>query len=160
LGANENAFIQPGYLNTAGKLNPFWENYYKSVQGVATANHQDIRPTVFALDQYKALNDPRMEALFVAIEGEYNGVLFGNPNVSPEYSRANTSAFKGPSENGGQPSALFKSPTQPSVLMGSFESLFLQAEAAQRGWLASSAEELYEAAIRESFAYMEADLAN
>lgn len=155
LGANENAFIQPGYLNTAGKLNPFWENYYKSVQGVATANHQDIRPTVFALDQYKALNDPRMEALFVAIEGEYNGVLFGNPNVSPEYSRANTSAFKGPSENGGQPSALFKSPTQPSVLMGSFESLFLQAEAAQRGWIDGDPKSYYEAAIQESFKYMD-----
>lgn len=154
LGESENAFVQPGYLNTAGKLNPFWENYYKSVQGVATANYQDIRPTVFALDQYKALNDPRMPAMYVEIEGEYNGVLFGNPNVSAEYSRANTSVFKGPGENGGQPSALFKSPTQASVLMGSFESLFLQAEAAQRGWIAGNANELYEAGIRESFKYM------
>ncbi len=157
LGSGETASVQPGYLNTAGKLNPFWENYYKSVQGVATANYQDIRPTEFVLEQYKTLDDPRLSALYVSVAGEYNGVIFGNPDVSPEYSRVNTSAFKGPNENGGQPAALFKSSTQASVLMGSFESLFLQAEAAQRGWIGGTAKSFYEAAITESFKYMGVD---
>lgn len=156
LNAGENAFVQPGYLNTAGKLNPFWENYYKSVQGVSTTNHQDIRPTEFVLEQYALRNDPRAENLYVQVGGTTNGVLFGNPSAgSPEYNRANTSMFKGPAENGGQPAALFKAFNQPSVLMGSFESLFLQAEAAQRGWIAGSAKALYEQAIQESFSYME-----
>lgn len=157
LGAGEDALVQPGYLNTAGKLNPFWENYYRNVQGVSTANHQDIRPTVFVIEQYELRNDPRLATLYVAIDDAYNGVLFGNPDTAPEFSRSNTSALKGPQENGGAPAALFKSSAQPSVLLSSFESLFLQAEAAQRGWIAGSAKALYEAGIRTSFSYMEVD---
>lgn len=157
LGAGDNAFVQPGYLNTAGKLNPFWENYYKSVEGVSTANYQDIRPTTFAIEQYEIRNDPRLVTLYTTVAGNYQGVLFGNPNVSPEYSRANTSAFKGPSENDGDPGAIFKGYNQPSVLLGAFESLFLQAEAAQRGWIGGTAKNYYEQAISASFEYMEVD---
>jgi hypothetical protein len=155
LGAGESALVQPGYLTTAGKLNPFWENYYRTVQNVSTANHQDIRPTAFLINTYKQRNDPRLATLYVAVGTDYKGVLFGNPNAEPEYERANTSAFKGPNENGNAPAGLFKSATQASVLMGSFESLFLQAEAAQRGWITGSAKSLYESAIQESFKYLE-----
>ncbi|GAB3247865.1 SusD/RagB family nutrient-binding outer membrane lipoprotein [Larkinella harenae] len=155
LGVGENAFVQPGYLNTASKLNPFWENYYRNVQGASTGNHQDLRPTVFVLDQYKLRNDPRLETLYSAVGTDYKGVLFGNPNAEAQYNRANTSAFKGPQENNNRPGGLFKTATQPSVLMGSFESLFLQAEAAQRGWISGSAKTFYEQGMQESFKYME-----
>ncbi len=156
LNASENAFIQPGYLNSAAKLNPFWENYYKTVAAKATANYTAIRPTTYAINQYSSLNDPRLANLYVAIGGVYKGVLFGNPSSSdPQYSQTNTSAFKGPAENNNNPAALFKSSTQPSVLMSSFESLFLQAEAAQRGWISGNAQQYYEEAIKQSFKYME-----
>jgi len=159
LGAGESVLAQPGYLNTASKLNPFWESYYRNVEGAATVNYQDIRPTVFAIEQYEQRNDPRLSQLYVDIDGAYKGVQFGDPVVDHEqYGRAATSAFKGPQENNGQPAALFKNSTQPSLLMGSFESLFLQAEAAQRGWLSASAKDLYEEAIGESFKYMEVDV--
>ncbi len=156
LKAGDNALLQPGYLNTAGKMNPFWESYYKNVQGRATANHLAIRPTSYLINKYSSLNDPRLALLYVAVGGQYKGVLFGNPQASdPAYNQANTSALKGPAENGNQPAALFKSLVQPSVLMTAAESLFLQAEAAQRGWLSGSAQAFYEEAIRESFKYME-----
>lgn len=153
IGIGESATVQPGYLLTAGKMNPFWENYYRNVQGVATANYIDIRPTSFVLQQYQLRNDPRIEQLYVAVNGQYNGVLFGNPNAEAKYNRNVTSAFKGPQENANRTGGLFKSAQQPSVLLGSFESLFLQAEAAQRGWLNASAKLLYEQAISESFVY-------
>jgi hypothetical protein len=156
LGAGETAAVQPGYLNTSGKLNPLWESNYRTVQGVTTGNYVDLRPTTFAVEQYKSRNDPRLSTLYVPVGTAYKGVLFGNPNVDAQYNRAATSAFRGPQENAGRPAALFKSATQPSVLLGSFESLFLQAEAAQRGWLTGvSAKTLYESAIQESFSYME-----
>src|SRR5690606_407141 len=79
LAAGENAFVQPGYLNTTSKLNPFWENYYRNVEGAVTANFQDIRPTVFAIEQYAERNDPRLSQLYVAVNGNYNGVRFGDP---------------------------------------------------------------------------------
>jgi hypothetical protein len=158
LAQGQHALVQPGYLQTAGKMNPFYESYYRNVQQAATANYQDIRPTTFVLDRYRELNDPRLGQLYVAVNGSYNGVIFGDPVVNQAlYGRANTSALKGPLENNGQPAGLLKSPTQASVLMGSFESLFLQAEAAQRGWISQSAEELYNAAITESFVYLGLD---
>jgi hypothetical protein len=158
LGVGENALVQPGYLNTATKMNPFWENYYRNVEGAETPNYLDIRPTEFAIGQYEQKNDPRLQALYVPVDNDYRGVRFGDPVVNHNtYGRAVTSPFRGPAENNGQPAALFKSATQPTVLMGSFESLFLQAEAAQRGWLSSSAKDLYEQAIQESFSYMEVD---
>ncbi|QNL49616.1 SusD/RagB family nutrient-binding outer membrane lipoprotein [Olivibacter sp. SDN3] len=157
LSVGEHALIQPGYLNTAGKLNPFWETYYQNVQGNATNNYVDLRPTVFAIEQYSDRNDPRLALLYVPVDNteNYQGVLFGNPNETAQYNRSNTSPFRGPSQNNNQPAALFKSSTQPTVLLGSFESLFLQAEAAQRGWIDGDTKLLYENAISESFAYME-----
>ena len=157
LGAGEHALVQPGYLNTAGKLNPFWENYYRTVQGVSTGNHVDLRPTDYAVEQYQLRNDPRLKTLYApsVAEGLYRGVRFGDPTPGNEQSRNYTSAFLGPNENGGKPAALFKSATQPSVLMGSFESLFLQAEAAHRGWINADAANIYRQGIAESFSYMQ-----
>ncbi|HRQ50680.1 MAG TPA: SusD/RagB family nutrient-binding outer membrane lipoprotein, partial [Agriterribacter sp.] len=86
--------------------------------------------------------------------GEYTGVPLGTEDAA--FSMANTSPFLGPLENGGQPGALFKRSTQSSVLLGSFESLFLQAEAAERGWISGNAKAYYNLAIEESFTYMEA----
>lgn len=155
LGIGEHAAVDPGYQNTTGKINPFWESYYRNVQGAPTANHRMIRPTVYLLDQYKERNDPRLARLYVDVNGEYNGVVFGNPNDGDqEYSESNTSPFKGPSENNGNPTGLFKTFNQASILMSSFESLFLQAEAAQRGWIDGSAKSFYESAIQESFAHL------
>lgn len=155
LSVGENAYVDPGYLNSTGKLNPFWENYYRNVQGAAVANYRIIRPTVYLLDQYELRNDPRLEKLYVAVNGEYKGVLFGNPDAgNPIYDEENTSSFKGANENNGNPTGLFKKFNQPSVLLSSFESLFLQAEAAQRGWISGNVKTFYEDAIKESFNYL------
>lgn len=155
LNLGESALLQPGYQTTAGKMNPFYENYYRNVQNAVTANYQDIRPTVFLLEKYKALQDPRLTRIYTAVNGEFRGVIFGDPVVNHDvYGRAVTSAFKGPEENGGLPAGLLKNPTQASVLMGDFESLFLQAEAAHRGWLNLPAGDLYRKAIQASFQYL------
>ncbi|MFZ5431153.1 MAG: SusD/RagB family nutrient-binding outer membrane lipoprotein [Bacteroidota bacterium] len=155
LSAGQNALVQPGYLQTAGKMNPFYERYYRNVQNVVTANYQDIRPTEYLLESYLASNDPRLDRLYTKVNGSYKGVRFGDPVVDrTRYGRDVTSAFRGPAENGGQPAGLFKSPVQASVLMTSAESIFLQCEAAWRGWITAPAESLYRDAIGESFNYL------
>ncbi|WP_143959778.1 SusD/RagB family nutrient-binding outer membrane lipoprotein [Litoribacter populi] len=148
---NQHAQVDPGYLNTAGKMNPFWERYYRDVQGNATANHQNIRPTTFLISQLQDRNDPRLTKLFQPVNGEFKGVIFGNSDAGdPAFERVNTSAFLGPAENG-SPTGLFRSHNQASMMMSSFESLFLQAEAAQRGWISGSPADFYNRAILESF---------
>ncbi|MFW0718322.1 SusD/RagB family nutrient-binding outer membrane lipoprotein [Pedobacter sp. N23S346] len=155
LELNQNVTLKPGYENTAGKLNPFWETYYRNVQGATTAAYDNLRPTTFLIDQYKQRNDPRMAKIYQAVAGDYKGVLFGNPNATAEYNRSVTSALRGPQENGNAAAGLLKSALQPLLLMGAFESLFLQAEAAQRGWITGNAKTLYERGIQSSFAYNE-----
>lgn len=158
LGKGEHAAAVPGYQNSAGKLNPFWESYYRDVQGASTSNHRMIRPTVYLLDQYHQRNDPRTEKLYVAVNGEYKGVLFGNPDPGNSiYDEKNTSAFNGATDNNGVSTGLFNKFNQASILLSSFESLFLQAEAAERGWINGSAKTFYENAIQESFNYLSVD---
>jgi hypothetical protein len=150
----EHAMVNPGYLNSTGKLNPFWASYYRDVQGNATANHQNLRPTTFLIERYQALIDPRLEFIYQDVNGAYNGVIFGNPDTgNPDFARSNTSPLKGPQENAGEPTGLLHAFDQSSVLMTAFESLFLQAEAAQRGWIQAEAAELYKEAIKASMVY-------
>ncbi|MFD2035825.1 SusD/RagB family nutrient-binding outer membrane lipoprotein [Belliella marina] len=155
LGAGEIAAVNPGYLNSNGKMNPFWASYYRDVQGNATANYQNIRPTIYLIQQLQDKNDPRLDRLYVSIDGAYNGVIFGNSEAgNPAYERNTTSAFRGPNENSNQATGIFHALNQSSVILGDFESLFLQAEAAQRGWISQSVEDLYNQAITQSFSYL------
>jgi hypothetical protein len=159
LDIGEDALINPGYLNSAGKLNPLWENYYRTADGNTTANHLNIRPTEYLVDMMKSKNDPRMTSIYVQADGEVKGVVFGNPDAgNPAYDANKTSAFKGPSENNNEPTGIFHSFSQSSVLMSSAESLFLQAEAAARGWISEDAGALYNLAVRASFQYYKTDL--
>lgn len=161
LALGENALINPGYLNSAGKLNPVWENYYRTVDGKTTANHLNIRPTQYLVDLMNAKNDPRLLSLYQSVDGEIKGVIFGNPDAgNPEYDAAATSAFKGPVENNNQATGIFHALNQSSVLMTGTESLFLQAEAAVRGWISGNSETLYNQAIRASFQYYKTNLSS
>ena len=101
-----------------------------------------------------------MAKVYQLAAGDYKGVLFGNPNAAGEYNRAATSALRGPQENASAAAGLLKNALQPLVLMGAFESLFLQAEAAQRGWITGSAKTFYEQGIQASFAYTEVPAAS
>jgi len=49
---------------------------------------------------------------------------------------------------------ILASPTQSAWIMPACESLFLQAEAVQRGYLAGNASSLYQSAVSESFRIM------
>ena len=57
---------------------------------------------------------------------------------------------------------IVKTPQQDQLIFSDFESLFLQAEAVQRGWITGDAKALYESAVTQSFIYLafEEDPAN
>lgn len=156
LSEGETVTVNPGY--SSSQPNNFYTKFYRDQGGSTTSVHHYIRPTEFLIEQYQTRNDPRIRQLYIAIDGEFNGVIFGNENTSdPRYHPENTSAFLGPEENGHRPAGIFKSPEQPNILFSSFESLFLQAEAAERGWISESADRLYKSAILESFRQTEID---
>lgn len=151
---SEDALVNPGFA--ADNLNPFWSTYYRNQSGKVVTTYTYLRPTQYIIDRYEELGDPRLEQLYVpTADGAYKGVIFGYSGSDEAYNSDNTSPFRGPSENGQKPAAILKSSSQGFVLMSAAESYFLQAEAAQRGWITADAKTLYEAGIRASCEYME-----
>ncbi len=149
LGAGQSAEVNPGYLSTSSKLNPYWESYHRNAAGSETQNYRAVRPTLFLFAQYDAYNDPRKTANYeMPVDTNiYNGVALGEATGGPDvnkYKYGKTSAIKA----GG---AILRTATAATPILTAEESLFLQAEAAERGWISANASTLYEEAISESF---------
>ena len=147
LGAGEGAMVQPGYSASTNKQNPFWDRFFDP-SGAARADglayyvaNQD------ALDFLGNSNDPRLTAFFspgsTAPGNAYIGAYYGQSASLPVGS---TEAIIG--------DGLLQAATQPSILLSDYESLFIQAEAAQRGLIAGDPQTLYEAAITANFEYV------
>src|SRR6187397_805105 len=144
----------PGYGASAGKLNPFSENWGYNASGGAQALARYPRPTEYLFTTLKAANDTfRMKRLAYPNGGEgampeitpnYLGVPFG---VSSGYLSQNTS-YIGPSQIKKGDYA------RPMLLMTNAESQFLLAEAKQRYagvTLPSTAQAYYEQGVKEAF---------
>jgi hypothetical protein len=116
--------------------NPVYENR-------RTEGRDDHGISGALVDTLKSLNDPRLDlyAEPAALDGAFRGWYNGHARTAEalnHYSRIGT-FWRGPTAGG-----------TPSVIMSYAELLFLQAEAAQRGWIGASAAELYHDGIRAS----------
>ena len=147
IGTDEGALVNPGYLNNANQMNPTYAvfytasganvdggfNYYKANQDIidfmwAKANYGDLR--VFTLYQpYSG----------TSLKGNYFGVGSQlSPTASSSIGTGNIQSFN-----------------QSAPIITDVESLFLQAEAAQRGWIGAvaDAKTYYDAALLASYKY-------
>lgn len=142
LEAGENASVNPGYTNSDNRQSPFYGTFGYAVNGSNVELNNQYRGNKYAIDFYRSTNDDRLGFFYAPAStgGAYTGTSFGdNVNVLPN---TRTSAI-GP--------GLLAGPDQDAVILSSHESFFLQAEAAQRGWIAGSAQTFYETAITESY---------
>ena len=140
------ALVQPGYSNSAGKGNPFWQRYYDLSGGQVSSFGDFWAPHDFAVNFYKSNNDPRLNREFKPVSGTTNtfvgnklGLTNGNP-TNGKYSLFGPGVLVGP--------------TAPAVMMLAAESYFLQAEAAVLGYIPGDAQALYQNGIVESFRYL------
>ena len=150
IGAGQTASVQPVYVQDNGKQNPFWNSYERLYTGDLA--DQFNRANNFLLNLFRNNNDIRYTYVYdqaaSPISGNiYYGYNYGEslPNSDP-YKAANSSGVGGP--------GLAKSPAQAQWLFTSVESMFLQAEAIQRGWLPGDGLTAYTNAVRESFAWL------
>lgn len=143
LGSGENAQVNPGYQNSTNQQNPFYAYFGYGVTGSPTDQNNQYRANKYALDFYRSTNDPRIGAYYFPVGG--TGTTFFATNFGDlANAQPNTSVSAiGPS--------LLQGATQSAVIMSSHEALFLQAEAAQRGWITSDPKTLYQQAITDSF---------
>lgn len=142
LKAGETVTSTPGYLKTAGKQNPFWENYVQQASGSDAGTKQAYVSSAFFINTLQDdLKDPRLSRLAAKNNaGIYVGVPLGDGNDSNLFPKR---SWFGP--------AIIKSFDQPMVLMTAAESFFLQSEAAQRTYTSADPKALYEAGVTEAF---------
>ncbi|UYQ91854.1 SusD/RagB family nutrient-binding outer membrane lipoprotein [Chitinophaga horti] len=149
LGVDDGAYANPGYTAATNKQNPFWDAFYKDAAGNEKSDYQALRPTQYIVNRYKNTNDPRLLRMYDVVNGGYKGVILGQNTGD-----AQSKLFIADSTSQFSAAGVLKAASQSVVLLSSFEALFLQAEAVQRGWIAGNVQELYEDAITESFIFL------
>lgn len=139
------ALVQPGYVNSTGKGNPFWQRFYNLTGGQIASFGDFWAPNEFAVNFYKSNNDPRLAQEYspVASSGKVIGNKLGLTNGNP--TNGNYSLF-GP--------GVLKAPDAPAVMMLAAESDFLQAEASALGYISGNDQSLYQMGIKASFKYL------
>lgn len=164
LGAGQTAFVNPGYAtDQSGHLSPLWSARGYNING-GVANLQQ-RPNTYFMAKLSGLHDPRTPFFYCSDD---NGQVEGNPTGLP--TNANSTYIGsgvGPDPSNPLPRpygiggpnlyGILQSPTQPAILLSSWESLFLQAEAAHRGLLPggdAAAKAFYQQAITDNFNYL------
>lgn len=137
LGLGDDALVNPGY--TTGKLNPLYGYYYKAYQSSGDGYNSTVASD-YAVTSYLATNDPRISYFYTKnpTAATYLGSVFGDPSGTPK------------SANIGAP---LLNATGDAVIMTAAESLFLQAEAAYRGYITGDPQTLYQNAVLASFQY-------
>jgi Starch-binding associating with outer membrane len=144
LGEGEDALVNPGYSTAANtQENPLFLDIAQTVTGSPGTNNVYWRANNYAVNFYTNNNDPRLEYFYVP--AQTTGTVVGRDigSTSGTEGNGNVSAVNGP--------GVAKGADQSAVIIGAFESLFLQAEAVQRGYLTGDAAALYKSAVEQSF---------
>jgi hypothetical protein len=148
IGTGEGISNNPGYTNTAGKQNPFWAYYGYQVSGEKTAYHGYMLASTYGMNFLKNNNDPRLGKYYTTINDDagstYVSLQWGQDVNFDQTLQTVSGIGKG----------ILKSFDQDQPIMTDFESLFIQAEAAQRGYITGDAKALYEAAVKANFVYL------
>jgi len=157
----QDALVNPGYLNTAGKQSPLWSAYGVDPGGsLYSDGYNYLRGGGASVEFFKDNNDPRLFYVF-APDGSapnksefvqtidtferYHGVYYGDRTAA---------AAQGNTGTVGIGNGVMNNYGAPVPLMLAAESYFLQAEAAERGWTSDDAETLYNEGITASFEYL------
>ncbi|SFA43293.1 Starch-binding associating with outer membrane [Pedobacter suwonensis] len=149
INAGASANVNPGFAVIKDQQNPFWAAYKLTELGAVVDDYN--RANNYILGKFRNNEDIRYQYVFspaaTPLNGNtYYGYNYGEtiPNSAPK--AINSSDVAGP--------GLAKSATQDQWLFTSVESLFLQAEAIQRGWISGNAQTAYRAAVQESFVWL------
>jgi hypothetical protein len=152
ISGTADAAINPSYTNNAGnQQNPLWSDIGFTTTGSLAGNGDYFRANTYGVGFYKATNDPRINNFYTPVKttGVVKGRIFGSTDGSE--TNSNISAIGGNLTGKAQDSGTLKAPTQGAIILSSAESLFLQAEAMERGYLTGSAATTYQAAVTQSF---------
>ena len=132
------ALVQPGFSNLPTKQNPFYNDY-----GPGSQNYNSFCANQVMINFLDSINDPRVSYYYAPSPA---GPIGGEPLGNNTYNLASNTSPLGPS--------LLKSPSQPGIIMLAAQSLFMQAEAVQRGLMTGDAAALYQQGVEASFSFL------
>ena len=147
LNAGENVSVNPGYSNATDKQNPFYAAFGLTPSGAAASTNNT--PNNYFVKVILGSTDPRLSQFYqTPIAGTDYGAQNGNKTPG---GAVIVGSGMGPGLLGANKSL------SDQFILPAFESLFFQAEATARGWLAggdAATKTLFDAAIAESFAWL------
>ncbi len=157
----DDALVNPGYLNSAGKQNPYWGTYGATPGGsLYSDGYKYLVGGGAAVTFFKGKNDRRLFYAYApdgsdpsttaffetdTLYEDYHGVYYGDRDAANAQKTAGTVGIGHGVMSGFDASV---------PLMTAAESYFLQSEAAFRGWTSGDAQGLYEDGITASFEYL------
>ncbi len=150
LGAGEDAGVNPGYSTASNtQENPYFLNVATTITGSPGTNANYWRANSYGVGFYKNNNDVRANYFYAVnkagnIQGRKIGSTAGNEGNDV------ISAVSGPGNA--------KNAAQSAVILGAFESFFLQAEAIQRGYITGDAKSAYKSGVTASFTLLGATM--
>ena len=139
---SSDAAVNPGYLNSTGKSNPFWSLNYNTA---GTYINDYWRANQFPITFCMNNNDPRYKYLYAPTSADptlYQGNIIG----SATNHAGNSASTFGP--------GVLKSYSQSAIILSASESNFLQAEAGIKGWMSNNPQTLFETGVQASFSYL------
>lgn len=177
ISSGENAAVNPGYIQSSNQTNAYYNAYgFTATGGVGGVAGTFVRANIIAMNFLKADQDPRLGFFYKPIQTSvpsggaepfsqpppknYRGNQYGLPIVADTYpyqSANYVSAVGGITAAGAvttSSSGIIKGYNMDMWVLTSVESLFLQAEAIQRGWMQGDAKTAYIDAVKESFLWL------
>jgi hypothetical protein len=157
LQAGETAEVNPGFTNADTKQTPYWASFGYSASGSKTGNNDYFKAASYSVSFYTSQQDLRGFFTEKPIGGGSGAnTMFGYAFRGNEMGQQGTStlAYSDNMDNADLGGSVYRYPAQHQAILTDFESLFLQAEAVQRGWFPGDAQTLFESAVLQSFVYM------
>ncbi|MFV0471613.1 MAG: SusD/RagB family nutrient-binding outer membrane lipoprotein [Paludibacteraceae bacterium] len=154
LDADETAEVAPGYAADVKKQNPYWNTF--NINDAGGLDNYNRANNYFLAMLKNKLTDPRYEYFYSEAKTPKGGNTYYGFDYGFDYPSGTPEADKYAASNSSNVAGLgiAKSVNMPQWLFTSFESLFLQAEAIQRGILDGVAKDMYETAVEESFLWL------
>ena len=159
----DDAMVNPGYIATDGKQNPYWNTYHTDAAGALAGSGRSAIPSIYVYSFYdgtKLLDQGRGAATYRGFPATTPKGQLGNLDDNPAALASQTAWYvgSGTGTSATNTIGLLKGRTAGVPLMLAAEAYFLQAEAYMRGYLTGDDAEAFDAGILASYQYLYEDI--
>lgn len=155
----DDAMVNPGYIATDGKQNPYWNTYHTNAAGSLSGSGRSAIPSIYTYTFYngnKILDEGRGAATYRSYPASTPRGQLGNLVDNPEALSNQTAWYvgEGTGTNASNTIGLLKGRTAGVPMMLAAESYLLQAEAYMKGFLSGDDLKAFEDGVTASFRYL------